>query len=379
MFASVVPGMGTLVRREFGSLPGVRVTDLGFDGRSDLILFDVDRGSRELVWSLRTIEDLFVEVGRTLRSGGDQPQAIAGRLWRADRVEKALSVWAATVRPLTRTMTFRVIVRVLQERSFLRTKLREALIRLVSVDKPKWRFADPAQIELWVCEYRPGSLVAGVRLSSAAMRQHDGRVAERAGALRPTVAAMMVNLAGEPAGRLLDPCCGSGTILGEAARPGWDDVIGRDIDPEAVAIATKNTPSATVRYGDVRSLDLSDTSVDAVVTNLPFGRQFDVPGSMSAWLTRAFAEMARVVRPGGRVVVLAPKISARVVPASLKMRSKQRLRLLGMFTTLWVFDRIRDTPGDPERVGDPGQLGEHHAEATSKPPQVRRPASQTDG
>src|SRR5580692_3550969 len=71
MFAGVVPGMAALVTSELERLPGVHVTGAGFDGRSDLILFDVDRGGREGLWSLRTIEDLFVETGRTDRSAGD--------------------------------------------------------------------------------------------------------------------------------------------------------------------------------------------------------------------------------------------------------------------------------------------------------------------
>lgn len=141
MFASVVPGMATLVSRQLDQLPGVRVTDAGFDGRSDLVLFEVDRGRRDTLWKLRTIEDPFVEVGRTMRSSGDRPPWIAGRIWRPERVEKALSVWSAEVRPLAGTMAYRVIARVLQERSFLRTELRKSLTQAISIDKPKWRIA----------------------------------------------------------------------------------------------------------------------------------------------------------------------------------------------------------------------------------------------
>ena len=64
-------------------------------------------------------------------------------------------------------------------------------------------------------EYQPGKIVAGLRVSDLRMRQHEGRDIERSGALRPTVAAAMVHLAGKPDGILLDPC-GSGTILAEA-------------------------------------------------------------------------------------------------------------------------------------------------------------------
>ena len=59
----------------------------------------------------------------------------------------------------------------------------------------------------------------------------------------------MVALAGEPKGLLLDPCCGSGTILGEAIEVGWD-AQGVDIDPEAVRTAKDNVRGATVEEGD---------------------------------------------------------------------------------------------------------------------------------
>jgi hypothetical protein len=117
----VVPGLAPLVTRELAKLPGITVQEAGFDGRSDLVTFQVARDSRSLALDLGLAEDVFVEVGRTSRSAGDRAKWIAGRIWRPERVERALSVWAQEVRPLSGTMTFRVIARVLRERSFLRT------------------------------------------------------------------------------------------------------------------------------------------------------------------------------------------------------------------------------------------------------------------
>jgi SAM-dependent methyltransferase len=339
MFATVVPGMTALVTSDLERLPGVHVTGAGFDGRSDVILFDVDRGRRERLWTLRTIEDLFAEVGRTTRSGGDSAPGIAGRLWRPDGVQKALSAWAADVRPLSGAMTYRVIARVQQEQAFLRTELRKGLTQAIARDKPRWNTADPAQLEVWASEYAPGRLVAGLRLSDASMRQHERREIERPGALRPTVAALMVGLAGEPRDVLLDPCCGAGTILSEALAAGWPAVQGSDIDPEAVEIARRNVPRAGVLPGDARSIDLPDESVGAVVSNLPFGQQYHVDGSMRAWMAGVFAEMGRVTGSGGRVVLLAPVIPVSILPSELRVSRREPLRLLGTTTTLWVCDR----------------------------------------
>lgn len=339
MFATAAPGLAMLVSKELNTLPGVHATDSGNDGRSDLILFDVDRGCRDSVQGLRTAEDIFVEVGRTMRSSGDKPHWIAGRIWRPERVQRALSVWAEMVRPLSSSMTFRAVVRVLQERAFLRTDLRRKLEQAIGDEKPKWKVGDPAQIEVWTSEYRPGRFVAGLRLSDAGMRQHHGREVERTGALRPTVAAAMVGLAGDPSGTLLDPCCGSGTILREAQAAGWT-VEGSDNDLDAVAIARQNVPDSSVRHSDARHLDIADGSVGACVSNLPFGQQYEVQGNMQDWLNSVLTELARVTRPGGNVVLLAPQIPSAALPSALRLRDRHPIRLLGVKTTIWAYDRI---------------------------------------
>jgi tRNA G10 N-methylase Trm11 len=191
---------------------------------------------------------------------------------------------------------------------------------------------------VWVSEYAQGRFVAGLRLSDERMRQHGGRVVEREGALRPTVARAMVLLAGEPSGAALDPCCGSGTILRELLAGGWE-ARGLDIDPDAVQAARRNAPGVAVRVGDARSLELADQSVAACVSNLPFGQQYSVQGDVYPWLRSVLGEMARVTRPGGRVVLLVPQLPRAVVPGTLRLRDRFRIRLLGTTTSIWVFDR----------------------------------------
>lgn len=328
MFATAVPGLGSLVSRELASM-GIRSTGTGSDGRSDIVLFEARPGD---VRDLRTVEDVFVEIGRTLRSEGDRPQWISKRLWKPARLQAALAI-----RGRARPPTFRVVARVLQERSFLRTELRRQFSGLISRERPQWKFADPASLEFWVSEYRAGRFVAGLRITDAGMRQHGGRKSERTGALRPTVAAAMVGLAGKPAETLLDPCCGSGTVLREARAAGWS-VAGSDIDTDAVEIARRNLGDpAAVTVADARALDRPDGSVAACVSNLPFGQQYSVDEPMADWLRVVLDELARITRPGGRIVLLAPKIPA--VPDTLRRRERFPLTLLGTRTAIWVYDR----------------------------------------
>ena len=74
------------------------------------------------------------------------------------------------------------------------------------------------------------------------------------GSLKPTVAAALLSLAGvRPGTRVLDPCCGAGTILIEAEAvqaEGW----GGDIDLQIVKAAQNNafhgrSPSESTMLG----------------------------------------------------------------------------------------------------------------------------------
>ena len=349
LIAFTIPGLAGLLAEELDSMAGVRVEDSGRDGRADVVLFTAEPSAFQRVITSRLAEDIFVEIGRTLRSDGDRAQWIAGRLWRPERARRALTTRARMTRPARERTTFRVIARVLQERSFLRTELRRHLTETIQRHQPNWRFSDPADVEVWVVEYKPGKIVVGLRVSDVRMRQHDGRDVERSGALRPTVAAAMVRLAGEPYGTLLDPCCGSGTILVEATEVGWH-ARGVDIDPDAVRIARKNAHGVEVSEGDVRYLTFGDSSVRACVSNLPFGKQYTVQQEMNDWLRVALSELARVTQPGGRVVLLAPDVPRNVTPTGLSLIKRIPLRLLGAKTTVWTYDRHSHADGAASRA-----------------------------
>lgn len=341
-FATTIPGLHAVLAREISGLPGVRIaSQREFDGRNDIVSFTA-RGHNGIL-GLRTSEDVFVEVSTARKRG--PLRSVVRQLWNQQGLEQALSAYSASVRPLRARMTFRVVTRVLSEREFLRTALRDELIRQAQLHRPRWRIADPAALELWALETSPGLLRLGIRLSHSSMRHRAGRAVERPGALRPTVAAAMVLLADrKEAGQvLLDPCCGSGTILAEAAAMGWEP-IGADIDVEAIGVAHHNLgKTARLLVADVRHLPLADESVAAIASNLPFGKQYTLQGNPRIWFDAMLDELVRVTQPSSAVVVLVPRTrtfeQALARRSTLILTERLDLRLLGMRTALWVLRR----------------------------------------
>ena len=105
-----------------------------------------------------------------------------------------------------------------------------------------------------------------------------------------------VDMAGVgPGSRALDVATGTGDLAIALSRRGAD-VIGSDFSEGMLARARAKAPGLTWEWADVRELPYPDDSFDAVTVG--FGaRNF---GDLDAGLR----EMVRVVRPGGKVVVL---------------------------------------------------------------------------
>ena len=127
-----------------------------------------------------------------------------------------------------------------------------------------------------------------------------------ADALRRPVLRAAINAAGLPRGSAgIDVGCGIGLqarLLAEAV--GADGrVTGLDIDPELVAHAAGLAADAglaervTFRAGDMHAIPLDDRSVD-------WAWSADCAGYPAGPLAPILAELTRVVRPGGSVVVV---------------------------------------------------------------------------
>lgn len=101
-------------------------------------------------------------------------------------------------------------------------------------------------------------------------------------------------LADFPAGTVLDAACGTGRLSAVAADTGHR-VVGVDASSDMLAKAGERLPDAVFHLGDTHDLPLDDASVNGVVCGLALTH---VPS-----LQPVFAEFARVLAPGGRIVL----------------------------------------------------------------------------
>ncbi|XP_034464300.1 THUMP domain-containing protein 2 isoform X1 [Hippoglossus hippoglossus] len=136
--------------------------------------------------------------------------------------------------------------------------------------------------------------------------------------LRSTIAWAMASLAHiQPGFCVLDPMCGVGTILIEAAQENKAACfLGVDIDDRQLQKANENIEFAELRKriqllkASSMALPLPSASVDALICDLPFGRKFGTKTNMAANLPVIVAEMERVLRVGGSLVLLlSPQLS----------------------------------------------------------------------
>ena len=150
------------------------------------------------------------------------------------------------------------------------------------------------KIELIVVRGRNGIIVAestGAQNITALAARDQGRPRRDAfvGMLPPKLAQIMINLAGLPSGRILDPFCGTGVILQEARLLGYD-AYGTDLAEKMVSFSKDNLAWLDDHHRSstsyvVEAGDATDTKwqkpIDAVVAETYLGQPFSAPPSSS--------------------------------------------------------------------------------------------------
>ena len=324
--------------------------------QNGIVVFDYPGPPQDLL-RLRTTEDVFSQIAfnddltrlrRDLRAIGELVQKSEG-------VGRAVNDYLR-IRRFSAPPTFRVISRQYGKFEYNRKELTATLWRSLKARYPRWTpVADDAQVEFWA-NLLGSQFLLGARLSDRTMRHRFERKVELPAALRPSVAAAMVLLTEpRPDDVFLDPLCGSGTILYERMQAGpYARVLGGDIDPARADAARKNlrgsrkkpgagdTAAPDIRQWDARKLPLDDASIDKVATNLPFGKQVgnDVPPARL--YGPVLAELERVVRPGGRIVLLSSEYD--LVKETVRQRPRLSITtgysvaVLGTWGRIYIID-----------------------------------------
>jgi tRNA (guanine6-N2)-methyltransferase len=281
--------------------------------RAGMTIFTAPRP--DALRALRCAEDVFALAG--YRPGLEPDKTSLDRIRATAReapfVEEGLGARVRIVPGVRagRRLRFRVVARQAGEHEFRRVDLQRAIERGIEERRDHtWRLDEQeADVEFWATMIA-GELFLAVRLSDDSMRHREYKIEHRPGSLRPAAAAALAWLS-EPDDRdvVLDPFCGAGTVLIERAHLGrYARLIGSDRDPAAIRAARTNVgpryKPIDLEGWDAGAIPLPDASVNAIITNLPWGARYGTHGENRRLYPQWIAEFDRLLARGARMVLL---------------------------------------------------------------------------
>lgn len=331
--------------------------DLGGDvkkAEKGAVVFRLKQIGPELL-RLRTVEDVFLLGWGTdsLTFRAEDLKSI--RHWTAKKADwRQLLTIHHAVRPKPKGKpSYRLVTQMTGTHGYRRIDAGKAMAQsLGGVFPASWKPAEEnASVEIWLTIHG-GTAVCGMRLSDKSMRHRVYKVEHQPASLRPTIAASMVRLAGAaPGDVMLDPMCGAGTIMAEQIelsklrKAGRVEVLGGDVEMSMVRAAASNlhrVGPAMLAHWDATRLPLATSSVDRVISNPPFGKQLSSPEEIGPLYRDVARECNRVLRPGGKAVLLVADADAlRIALQPYRWQPIRQLRaeVLGQGATIGVWQK----------------------------------------
>jgi tRNA (guanine6-N2)-methyltransferase len=343
-FALTTAGLEAISARELAWLPQITVQTTSYRR-----LAGTCQGDLASLASLRTVDDVFLELA-TWREIGRPRSSLKQLRQCAARLDlHPAKAHLARLRAIDRFPQFSLSVSFVGQRNYTSEEIKESMAKVLEHTHRGWRYQqDDRQADLNVRVFLEQDVATvGVRVSKTPLHDRPYQRVHLPGTLKPSVAAALVVLAQiTSTTTVLDPCCGSGTILIEAALQ-KASACGGDSNPTAVAAAQANAGAAGVTvptfHWDATSLPQASASIDRVITNLPWGRQVAVETALPVLYQRLFTQMRRVLAPAGRIVVLTddPEL---LDPLDLSCVERFEISLFGQRPTILVFSSTSAQP-----------------------------------
>ena len=340
IFVLMVRGLESVSATELSGLAGVTVSETAYRRVS------AECGeSLTPLLGLRTVDDAYLDLG-TWSGMGHTRETLAAFQWYGTQLElESAAKTLATVRPIPEEPVFSVTASFVGRRNYSTEEIKQNVAAGITEHYGLRYTADDREADLNVRVFiEHENAFVGVRVGKHPLHERAYKVVERAGSLKPSVAAAMLKLVHLESGdRLLDPCCGSGTILIEAGLSGAL-AEGGDIDTEAIEAARANAQAAgltlAIKEWDARALPLAEGSVERVVTNLPWGKQIAVDDEIKRLYGEICEEIERVLLPGGQVAVLTatPEL---LHFERLQPMTRLEISLFGQTPTISVFGDVQ--------------------------------------
>ncbi len=199
------------------------------------------------------------------------------------------------------------------------------------------------------------SYVLGIELLRHSLRDRKYRIFRHEAAINPILAFAMNVLLGYDPNKsyvLLDPLCGSGTIIIEGLHYYTKSMyIGIDIDRRNCKGALLNCKAANVvdriciLAGDSTRLSKLVKHVDGVVTNPPFGVRLEPSEELGKFYRKILQEISNVLPEQGRAVIITPrvKVMRQVLGEVKKLRILRQVQVEqgGMFSSVFILEKER--------------------------------------
>jgi tRNA (guanine6-N2)-methyltransferase len=336
IFAITTRGLEAISADELAALPGVTVDQFAYRR-----VFATCHDSLSPLLSLRTVDDVFLYLATWTHIERARSTLNTLREASAQLDLNAAATIGEQLRPIQNPPTFSVTANFVGKRNYNTDEIKQACAAGM-IERQGWVYSeDDAKADLNVRVFIEGdTAVVGVRLGARSLSKRPYKQEHVPGSLKPAVAAALLRLADiTPSVRILDPCCGAGTILIEAGAHGAIP-FGGDIDPQAIAAARFNAAQAEARVHlqqwDARALPISNKSVDCVISNLPWGRAVSIDVALQILYQGISEQIESVLVTGGKALLLT-NLPHLVQFKRLKCERQLEISLFGQTPTIMVW------------------------------------------